>query len=70
MENPIKVDDLGVPLFSETSIWCLGNYLSPFLFVKKAYVFGGGARCECLGRVLFSNGSILDRLGPSSDRKI
>ena len=22
MENPIKMDDLGVPLFSETSIWC------------------------------------------------
>ena len=21
MENPIKIDDLGVPLFSETSIW-------------------------------------------------
>ena len=23
MENPIKMDDLGVPLFSETSIYCL-----------------------------------------------
>jgi len=23
MENPIKMDDLGVPLFSETSIWLL-----------------------------------------------
>jgi len=23
MENPIKTDDLGVPLFSETSIWTL-----------------------------------------------
>ena len=23
MENPIKMDDLGVPLFSETSKWCL-----------------------------------------------
>ena len=23
MENPIKMDDLGVPLFLETSIWCL-----------------------------------------------
>ena len=21
IENPIKMDDLGVPLFSETSIW-------------------------------------------------
>ena len=25
MENPIKVDDLGVPLFSETSISMVGN---------------------------------------------
>ena len=24
MENPIKMDDLGVPLFSETSIWFSG----------------------------------------------
>ena len=23
MENPIKMDDLGVPLFSETSSWIL-----------------------------------------------
>ena len=28
MENPIKMDDLGVPLFSETSIYSLGNFLS------------------------------------------
>ena len=29
MENPIKLDDLGVPLFSETSIyfWGGGGYL-------------------------------------------
>ena len=25
MENPIKTDDLGVPLFSETSIWKTGE---------------------------------------------
>ena len=24
MENPIKMDDLGVPLFLETSIWQVG----------------------------------------------
>ena len=24
MENPIKIDDLGVPLFPETSMWLLG----------------------------------------------
>ena len=28
METPIKVDDLGVPLFSETSIW--KNSVQPF----------------------------------------
>ena len=27
MENPIKMDDLGVPLFSETSIWHLDSLL-------------------------------------------
>jgi len=27
MENPIKLDDLGVPLFSETSIWRIYLYL-------------------------------------------
>ena len=26
MENPIKVDDLGVPLFSETPIWLMGGF--------------------------------------------
>ena len=27
MENPIKMDDLGVPLFSETSIYSIYTYL-------------------------------------------
>ena len=27
MENPIKMDDLGVPLFLETPIWILINGL-------------------------------------------
>ena len=27
MENPIKMDDLGVPLFLETSIWLIFIYL-------------------------------------------
>ena len=30
MENPIKMDDLGVPLFSETSIYILNRVLNPF----------------------------------------
>ena len=29
MENPIKMDDLGVPLFLETPIWMLEPYLLP-----------------------------------------
>ena len=32
MENPIKKDDLGVPLFSETPIYCFLNVLLDFLF--------------------------------------
>ena len=35
MENPIKMDDLGVPLFSETPI-CLG------WFGKKMFLPNGG----------------------------
>ena len=33
MENPIKMDDLGVPLFSETSIYIMDNskHLGRFL---------------------------------------
>ena len=27
MENPIEMDDLGVPLFSETSIWRQTRYI-------------------------------------------
>ncbi len=30
MENPIKMDDLGVPLFLETPIWC-GPLATTFL---------------------------------------
>ena len=32
MENPIKMDDLGAPLFSETSTWGV------FLFTLKSQV--------------------------------
>ena len=32
MENPIKKDDLGVPLFSETPIYCFLNVLLDLLF--------------------------------------
>ena len=32
MENPIKMDDLGVPLFSETSTSSIGNSLQVRIF--------------------------------------
>ena len=32
MENPIKMDDLGVPLFSETAIWFLVVPVNPETF--------------------------------------
>ena len=34
MENPVKMDDLGVPLFSETSIWYI-NYIYPWFFLAR-----------------------------------
>ena len=45
MENPLKMDDLGVPLFSETSIFTTGFGIHPrwptgISEAKKAYVFG------------------------------
>ena len=39
-ENPIKMDDLGVPLFSETSIWLLDKFLqniSPSKFTRHLH---------------------------------
>ena len=43
MENPIKMDDLGVPLFSETFIYFLSSFPSP---EKQAMgSSGGSARC-------------------------
>ena len=38
MENPIKMDDLGVPLFSETSVWHLdGCQVFPDYFVELCF---------------------------------
>ena len=31
MENPIKMDDLGVPLFSETAIYVTATLIKPFI---------------------------------------
>ena len=35
MENPIKMDDLGVPLFLETPTWTVGSFFSIFLLVES-----------------------------------
>ena len=43
MENPIKMDDLGVPLFSETSIF------SQILFPQAAKLYGWiSQQCEAM----------------------
>ena len=42
MENPIKMDDLGVPLFPETSIWGfpkMVGFSPPNSSIKKLGVF-------------------------------
>ena len=34
-ENPIRIDDLGVPLFLETPMWCHGIYPECMLVLKE-----------------------------------
>ena len=41
MENPIKMDDLGVPLFSETSIATGAEFLPSTVGLGKNGDFGG-----------------------------
>ena len=36
MENPIKMDDLGVPWFSETPIWVIKKY-KPYKWRKPGF---------------------------------
>ena len=50
MENPIKMDDLGVPLFSETSIWIL-PYLRHFS-ISKSLLAGDEGRFDDVRRWL------------------
>ena len=40
MENPIKIDDLGIPLFSETSTWLLWGKI-PFHLVSPTFLTPG-----------------------------
>jgi len=54
MENPIKMDDLGVPLFSETPIYkypvkeaslqCLYGFLTKFINLALSTLVGMGRR--------------------------
>ena len=44
MENPIKMDDLGVPLFSETSIYqSHGSVMGMPMMENKQNPFGRGS---------------------------
>ena len=47
MENPIKMDDLGVPLFSETSISFCFFFPWPSTKILQSYL--GGQRCNVKG---------------------
>ena len=42
METPIKMDDLGVPLFTETSIYTLRIQKCPKKEISLAILFWGG----------------------------
>ena len=43
MENPIKMDDLGVPLFLETTLWIMEPQYTPERFDEwKAKMMGLG----------------------------
>ena len=51
MENPIKMDDLGVPLFSETSTWSIWVFFKmgwncKFDFLETAWTFAGFSTCR------------------------
>ena len=48
MENPIKMDDLGVPLFSETPIWYEQLYILDHWFLS--FTQNRGRRCFSLSR--------------------
>ena len=41
MENPIQMDDLGVPLFLETSIWFPGSAIKPLISTGGTLGWGG-----------------------------
>ena len=47
MENPIKMDDLGVPLFLETSIYIPQKNLSLHLFTTKTPQRTEAHRANC-----------------------
>ena len=51
MENPIKMDDLGVPLFVETSI-CFGGGVETFhCTLPKDRNIGSSEAAQCSGNI-------------------
>ena len=47
MENPIKMDDLGVPLFSETSMFlAIASRIDIKIFIYCQYIFLGEVKDE------------------------
>ena len=61
MEIPIKMDDLGVPLFLETSIWISENYSSPPRIEASGFPHRN-LRYEYVSRCLFGVHSIYNPL--------
>ena len=51
MENPIKMDDLGVPLFSETSMYSQKKEIPKMLLPKTSRIFLGPLWMERWSRV-------------------
>ena len=68
MENPIKMDDLGVPLFLETPTWRLPLTKNPQLYIYISHKFGAPIICHrssgawsvlrtlAMGLIPFANG--------------
>ena len=55
MENPIKIDDLGVPLFLETAIF------SPIAISLGSYMDKAAGRSPCTGKIFTQDVSVLSR---------
>ena len=59
MENPIKMDDLGVPLFLETPIWVSWLFLSKKSRVRKSFYARTPMVFEAIDLIIFVDSSQL-----------